>query len=395
MKLIASRTALLSACQIAAGAVPSRDVKPVLRNVKIVASRAGGKASDGDACELMATDLEVGVRVTASGVRVESPGSILIHASRLTSILRESTDDELTIDGDGSDVTVIRSGSAEFKAPGEDVSAFPDVPSFDGTASCVAEIPASVIREMIRRTAFACGVDARFSAMSGVLWEVEAKTLTLVGTDSRRLAMSTKPCVVSRNKGIDADKLTSAVVPLKAMSLLERSLADADPDDAVRIAIRPNDILVATQRSTIYSRLVDGRFPTYRNFIPKPADRKVRASFAVGPFYGAVRQAAIMTGDENTRVAFGFAKSKLTLRASGSTSGQSLVETPLATLDGVNGAPFEILFNPKYVADMLRILDADASVVLDMTTAKNPAVFRCGDGDECVYVLVPLVNGAA
>jgi len=50
MKALCHREGLLSACQLASAAVPSRDVKPILKNLKAV-------AEDGR-CTLMATDLE-------------------------------------------------------------------------------------------------------------------------------------------------------------------------------------------------------------------------------------------------------------------------------------------------------------------------------------------------
>ena len=65
----------------------------------------------------------------------------------------------------------------------------------------------------------------------------------------------------------------------------------------------------------IYSRLVEGRFPNYKQVIP--GKHQHRVPLTVGPFLAAVRQGAIMTDDESKRVRFQFAKKKLTLRAQG------------------------------------------------------------------------------
>ena len=83
----------------------------------------------------------------------------------------------------------------------------------------------------------------------------------------------------------------------------------------IRISLRPNEVLMKTERAMIYSRLVEGRFPNYKQVIPAKHTHKV--PLTVGPFYAAVRQAAIMTDDESKRVRFQFAKKKLTLRAQG------------------------------------------------------------------------------
>src|SRR5262245_63202005 len=119
MKIISHREGLLSACQLASAAVAARDVKPVLKNLKALV--------EDDRCTLMATDLELGIRLEVRGIKVEDTGEALLPTSRLISILRESTDEELVIEA-GPDACTIRGTSAEFEMPGEDPSAFPDIP---------------------------------------------------------------------------------------------------------------------------------------------------------------------------------------------------------------------------------------------------------------------------
>src|SRR6476659_7238654 len=99
MKVTCHREGLLAACQIAAAAVAPRDVKPVLRNLKAIV--------EDDRCTLMATDLELGIRLEVRGVRVEEPGEALLPSSRLIAILRESADEEMTIDAN-PDKCIIR-----------------------------------------------------------------------------------------------------------------------------------------------------------------------------------------------------------------------------------------------------------------------------------------------
>ena len=60
MKAICDREGLLTACQLASAALPARDVKPILRNFKAI-------AGDGR-CTIMATDLELGIRLDVQGL---------------------------------------------------------------------------------------------------------------------------------------------------------------------------------------------------------------------------------------------------------------------------------------------------------------------------------------
>src|SRR2546428_13996559 len=119
MKAVCNREALLSACQLASVAVAARDVKPILKNLKAIV--------EPDRCTLMATDLELGIRLEVRSVRVEEAGDAIIPAARMMSILRESTDEDLTIEA-SNDACFVRGQFNEFEMPSEDPANFPDIP---------------------------------------------------------------------------------------------------------------------------------------------------------------------------------------------------------------------------------------------------------------------------
>ncbi len=371
MKVVCHREGLLAACQLASAAIAARDIKPVLRNLKAVV--------ENERCTLMATDLELGIRLEVRGIKVEDPGEALLPTSRVVSILRESTDEELTVEAN-IESCVIKGERNEFEMPGEDPAAFPDIPSF--AEEKYHELTAGVLRDMIRRVIFAAASaeHSRFGATTGVLWELEGDKATLVATDGRRLALCHG---VAQAHGGHSTKGQTAVVPVKAMSLLERNLTE--PDETIKISIRPNEVLMKTERAMIYSRLVEGRFPNYRQVLP--AKHAAKVPLTVGPFLSAVRQAAIMTDEESKRVTFQFAKKKLTLQARGAESGRSRVEMPLE----FEGKALEISFDPKFVIDMLRVLEPDTALTVELTDNTTPAVFR--HEPNYLYVVVPLVGG--
>jgi DNA polymerase-3 subunit beta len=201
--------------------------------------------------------------------------------------------------------------------------------------------------------------------------------VTLAATDSRRLAVVNAPCEL---KGADESPQSSPVVPSKAMSLIERSIGDDDQE--VHIAVHPNDVLVRCGHSTIYSRLVEGRFPRYSDVIPK--DVNVSIDLVVGPFYSAVRQAQIVTDEESRGVDFRFSNGLLTLKSIAADIGESKIEMPIS----YDGEEIVITFDPRFVGDFLRILNAESSVKLQMIDSESAAVFRTDDG--YTYVVMPL-----
>lgn len=370
MKIVCHREGLLGACQLASVAVAARDLKPVLRNIKAIAQE--------DRCTLMATDMELGIRIEVRGIQVQEPGETLLPTTRVIPILRESTDEELTVEA-SPDQCQIRGQYNEFEMPGEDPASFPNVPEF--AEEKYHEVKAGVLKEMIRRVLFSAATaeNSRFGATTGVLWEMEDDNLSLVATDGRRLARVEGKAT---SHGGHTTKGQMPVVPAKAMSLIERNLTEAE--ESIKIAMRQGDVLVKTERAMIYSRLVEGRFPNYKQVLP--VNSPVKVHLTAGPFMSGVRQAAIMTDDESKRVIFNFAKKKLTLQAKGAETGRSKVELPLE----YDGKGVEISFDPKYVLDMLRVLSPDTALTLELKDGSTPAVFR--QDPDYLYVVVPLMT---
>ena len=206
---------------------------------------------------------------------------------------------------------------------------------------------------------------------------LDGDTVKLVATDGKRLALAEGK---GKAHGGHSTKGQTPIVPTKAMTLLERNL---QPDGStVKVCLRPNEVLFRTETATVYSRLVDGRFPDYRQVFPKkPA---IKIPLAVAPFHAAVRQAAIMTDDDSKRVTFRFETDKLTMLAQGATAGRSKVQLKIT----YDGKPVDINFNPAYVSDLMKVLPEEAELSLDLIDGATPALFR--SGPNYAYLVMPL-----
>lgn len=367
MKVTCNREKLLSAFQAAQAVAPSRSPKPILQNVKMQVSE--------DGAVLLATDLEVGIRVEVPGIEVEVPGAAVLPIGRFASILRESTDETLHLETEGQ-ATRVRGERSEFRLPAEDPEEFPAVAEF--TETKYHELPARLLRELIRRTVMATDNESSRYALGGVLLELEAEQATAVGTDGRRLATMHGP---ARSVEGHTTGDNTVIVPAKAMQLIERALTDADAE--VQVAVQPNGILVKTPRATIFSRLVEGRFPKWRDVFPDRTDAQ-RVDLIVGPLHSAVRQAAIVTSDESSGVDFRFSPGQLQLTAEAAQTGQSKVELPIS----YDGPEITIMLNPKYFSDFLRVLDPERTFTMELKDGESAAVCRTDDGYS--YVLMPL-----
>jgi DNA polymerase-3 subunit beta len=368
MQLTCNRALFSAAFSLAASAVPSRTPKDVLKNVLLSVSPSG--------VELIGTDQEMGVRCIVNGITTASSGEALLPTARLASILRELQDEFFTLEIQDQNIT-LRTGSSKFRLSSEDAQEFPPVASFADLD--FFRVPASVFRAMIRRTSFATDTESTRYALGGLLLEFASGSVTLAATDSRRLAVATAACEPHGSPEIPT---RTTVVPTKAMSLLERSI---DPTaEYVDIAVHDNDVLMRSGSCTIASRLVEGRFPRYKDVIPPGGTYRI--PIAVGPFFSAVRQSQIVTDEDSRGVDFAFGDSMLTLSSQASTVGDSQIQIPI----DFPHPELKITFDPRFVSEFLRVLPAESTVDLQLTDSDTAAVFRVEE--SYTYVVMPLTQ---
>ncbi|TWT82406.1 DNA polymerase III subunit beta [Planctomycetes bacterium CA13] len=370
MKITCQRESLTSAFGLAASIAPTRSPKEILQNVKITAT--GGRLT------LTATDLDVGIRLEVQeGVEIETEGSALLPVQRTMGILRESNDEKLTIETDDTGIRITGSRS-KFRLPGSNPDEFPSVAEFHEDKYHV--LPTRLFREMVKRTVFATDAESSRYALGGVLLEMEESSVIAVGTDGRRLA---KMEGTGEAQGGHQTTGTSTIVPTRAIQLMERALSDKD--DAVDVAARANDLLLRTPRAVIYSRLVEGRYPNWRQVFPT-RENAVQIDMTVGPLFAALRQAAIVTDHESRGIDFTFGDGTLKLEASTAEIGESQVELPI----GYDGEVITLTMDNRYLADFCKVLDNESSFVMEVESSSSPALLTTDDGYS--YVIMPMAR---
>lgn len=371
MKISCNREMLWSAFQKAALMTPARSPKTILQNVKF-------EVREQDAV-FMATDLEMGIRVQVEGesLEIQASGSVVLPVSSVGSILRESTDDTVQMEADANNVT-IRCGRSRFKLPVQNPDEFPAVTGFDEEKS--HKVSARLFKELIHRTLFATDTESSRYALGGVLLEMDADKITAIATDGRRLAKM-EGAAESLGGHTTADVMT--IVPHRSLQLIERVLTDEDGE--IQVAARSNDLVIRTPKVTIYSRLVEGRFPKWRDVFPQRR-QAVRIDVQVGPVYSALRQAAIVTDDDSRGIDFKFGEGKLVLNAKAADKGDSEVEVPIE----YSAEPIAVTLDHRFVSDFLRVLDPERTFTIEIENQESAALFLTDDGYG--YVVMPLAR---
>lgn len=386
MKISITKDHVLDALQQVQNVVSTRTTLPILSNVLLRAS--------GDSLELTTTDLDVGIRRRVSAM-VTKPGTTSLPARRLFSIVRELPDGEIEIEVDEKNIASISCGSSFFKIVGLPAEEFPPLPKLEGGKSY--KIEQSILRDMLRKTAYAISNDETRYVLNGIYLGFKSEKLTVVATDGRRLAL------VEQDLEFPKASEAEAILPTKAVTELKHLLGEkgeiqmtlTENQMAFELQVAPQEPAGATKKGEkeapkkttegpnvlLVSKLIEGTYPNYRQVIP--TESKERVSLDREALQTALRRAALLCTDKSNSVRMQFTKNNLSIIAKSPDVGEAKESMAI----NYKGKEVAIAFNPEYLMDPLQNLDND-EVFIELTDELSPGVIKVNA--PFLYVLMPM-----
>jgi DNA polymerase-3 subunit beta len=335
------QTALLDVLR----AVPGKTPKPILHNVRL-----------GDGL-LTGTDLEIRI-----DREIDYHGdAVLLPAAKLNAILRAATGDTVTLTPQGTSVQV-KCGGGKWTLPTEDAAEFPTWEPANLKAIC--RLPADQFARAARATAYATDTESSRYALGGVLIDVTKGNPTWVATDGRRLS-----CVETETDQAVDDSQT--IVPARAINI---AAGMAHGDGSVQVEANAAEVRFSLDGVTITARLVDGKFPRWRDVVGEPEGEPTVLD--VADFRSAVEAAAIVTSEQSKGVDFAWTATGLSLTAKSSEYGESRVKCDLVT----PGSTSATKLDPRYVVQFLDHIPSDEEPQVDVyaTDPASRVLLRCG-----------------
>ncbi len=364
MKVTCERGYLANALGVAGRAVSSRNTLPILSNVLL--------ETEDDRLKLTATDLDTAIRCVIPA-QISENGAVAVPAGVLGDVVSKLPDAPVTLELQDGKVKV-RSGKSDYtilSLPAED---FPVVPEVKEGIDIT--LPQSVLKDMLRLTTFAASKEETRSILMGVLFEARGNKLTLVATDTHRLAW--KQTTLSE----EVSTPVSQIIPAKPLAELERVLKDT-VEETIHIRFGQSQVQFETADVTLVSRVLDGQFPNYEKVIPKGVDRKI--VFNRNEFLSAARRVFIVAKNNSEKAILTTKGDLLEMTAESSEVGKAYEEVPIS-MDGEN---LTIAFNTRYLVDVLNILHTEQAT-LELTGALNPGILRAQGQSDFLYVVMPM-----
>ena len=372
MKIRIAMDELLTGLQRVQGIVEKRNTMPILSNILLETKQ--------DGVELVATDLEIGMRGHYKAEVLE-PGSVSISARKLYEILKELPDSEISLAAQENNWIQIQTGKSQFKIVGLAASEFPALPTIEREGRVA--IPGTGLASLIRKTLFAVGDnDARYilNGLMITLTSSEKKvTMRLVGTDGHRLAVAESE--LPQGTATDLPKEIKAVIPRKAAQEM-RHLVEEEEGEPL-LGFTKN--LVTFQKSGIFltTRVMEGTYPNYQQVIPKDNSKKAVVDRAA--LEGALRRVAVLSRDKTNAVRVTLETGRLTLYTSNPDVGEATEDLPVQ----YRGENLTTGFNARYLLDALAVMDGE-TVHLETKSPLSPCLLRPAGDPGFLCVVMPM-----
>jgi DNA polymerase-3 subunit beta len=330
-------------------------------------------SADGDKALLLATDMEVGLRVPLAG-EIVAPGSAVLPARLLLEVVRSLPQETVTLElrPQEQDVELI-SGSARFHLRTLRSEDFPTLPTSDPASRMT--LPAQAFVDTATQVSPSASKDETRPVLTGVLISAAGQELTMVATDSYRLSVKHTTLDSALQSTIEAN------VPARALQELAR-IAQPLEEPEMTISLGQNQVVFEIGEVILSSRLIDGQFPNYRQLLPESVEHELRLSSA--EIADVVRRVSLLA-QKNAPLRLSFSEGELTVSAQTPDVGEASEMLPVP----FTGEPFEIGFNPEFLRDGLESVESE-DLVLKLISPLRPGLIESPDGGEFVYLIMPI-----
>lgn len=366
MRISCTKEQLNHAVQTVQKAIATKTPMPILTGIYL--------AAFDNKIELQATNYEIGISCTIDAI-VEEPGNIVISGRYFQELVRKLPGDTIEIASNLEDRTIqITSNQAQFNLLSLPAEEFPVLKK--PTSDTIITVKDNILRELIKKTVFACANDESRPIFTGALLEINQHEINMVATNTHRLAIK------KDHIGHNTDNV-KMIIPAKILNELARIMISDIPMD-VTIYYQKNQVSFGFDNVYIISRLIEGQFPDYNKVIP--ANFATSITIDTHSFMDAVERVSLLArdGDYNI-IKLAFKNDCVIITSNNPDIGKACETVPTI----MQGNEVEIAFNAKYVTDILKNINSE-KLIFSLNTPLSPASVKPIDDETYNYIITPV-----
>ncbi|OQX71664.1 DNA polymerase III subunit beta [Candidatus Parcubacteria bacterium 4484_255] len=346
---------------------------PILNNILLTAKEGELKISS--------TNLEIAVEIKIRA-KIEKEGSLTVPAQILNNYVNLLPKQVLKFEVN-KNILIISTEKQKAKINGTSSEEFPIIPRIDSKKKCL--LKSKKLKNALEKTIFAISSSEVRMELSGALFsfknKANKKELTIVGTDSYRLTEITIP--LEKN---DMKDERDVIIPLRTLQEVSK-IIKSDQDKNIELYLSENQILFIYEDMEIISRVINGKYPDYKQTVP--TNIKTKALVNREEFIRVVRSASFFSklGVNDIKIKFLPQKNHLVISSANNQIGENE-----AVLDAdIVGDSNEIIFNYRYLIDGLNSL-SNEEISLEIINDDSPGLIKSVKDKTYFYLIMPIKN---
>jgi DNA polymerase-3 subunit beta len=326
-----------------------------------------------------ATDLEINYKTKIPCSAIEE-GAITVNARKFYEIIKEFPSEEIFFEEyKDTRLKIGINNKLEYKIGGLVPNDFPKFKQIDNKNAIA--LKASTIKEMIEKTIFSSSCDDRKYSLSGIYFEEEydkeeSTKIRMVSSDGHRLSLIES---YIPGKGLNLDH--GIIIPRKGAQEIKKIIEN---HEQITFGIDNNFCFVSCGNDQLIVRLIEGKFPNYRDIIPKNKNRYL--VFDKLEIYNALKRISILSSDTTFKgVKASIKPNSIEIESLYKEIGEA---KEIIDID-YNGEPFEVAFNAKYLMDVLLVMNS-SKIELNINDSKSPFLLRGNEDQGFLGLIMPM-----
>ncbi|HSH73420.1 MAG TPA: DNA polymerase III subunit beta [Methylophilaceae bacterium] len=365
MNIKINRDTLLKPLSSVSGIVERRHTLPILSNLLL-------EAKD-EKIVLTATDLEMQISLSVH-TAIGGELSTTISAKKLLDICRALPENtEINMATTDSRVQV-KAGKSKFNLQTLPAADYPVMTKSAGSASATINIGQGTLKRLFKQVEFAMAQQDIRYYLNGLLFEVSANRLNVVGTDGHRLSFTSTELSQNYEK-------QEIILPRKTVIELIKLLDESDEE--VTIEITSGQVNFSFGDIRLISKVIDGKFPDYTRVIPVGHQNNFTVDRMT--ILLSMQRASILSNEKYRGIRLVLGQNSLRLISTNSEQEEAEEELEINYV----GDPLDIGFNVTYMIDVLNNVNSD-NIVFSFADANSSCLVTVPNDNNYKYVVMPM-----
>ncbi|WP_434611881.1 DNA polymerase III subunit beta [Bacillus paranthracis] len=373
MEFIVNHKHFTQALSEVSKAISTKAVIPILSGIKITADQSG--------ITLIASNSNIFIeKFIPSSMDDEQitttlkAGTIVVSAKYFIEIIKKMPSD-IVIKSKNEQTITIQSEEITLNLNGFPANEFPNVPQIDDHAEI--QIETKQLIDAFKQTVFAVAKNESRPVLTGVHIELDHNKLICAATDSHRLAI--RETLISTN--MKANCIVPSATINELLKLMNSNL------EFVSIYLSESHIIFTFGTTTLYSRLIEGKYPNISTLIPNEFQTVINID----------RQRMLQGVDRSSLLASEWANNNVNLEivnestiqiSSNASQIGKISETQ--QIDVIQGKKqFNISFDGRFMLDALRAIKEE-TVTLSFSGSMRPILVEAGTHSAAIHLISPV-----